>query len=58
VEPVDPYEKTLDGKPYSVLFYGNGPAYTEPRQNLSDVDMGKVWIFNYFYFADAFFKKT
>ncbi|XP_060561805.1 alkaline phosphatase, tissue-nonspecific isozyme-like, partial [Ruditapes philippinarum] len=39
VEPVDPYEKTLDGKPYSVLFYGNGPAYTEPRQNLSEVDM-------------------
>ncbi|XP_053379759.1 alkaline phosphatase, tissue-nonspecific isozyme-like [Mercenaria mercenaria] len=39
VEPVDPTEETLDDKPYSVLFYGNGPAYSEPRENLTGVDM-------------------
>lgn len=39
VEPVDPTEETQDDKPYSVLYYGNGPAYSEPRQNLTGVDM-------------------
>ncbi|KAL4220999.1 hypothetical protein ACF0H5_019262 [Mactra antiquata] len=39
VEPVDPTEDTTDKKPYSVLYYGNGPNYQEPRQNLSEVDM-------------------
>ncbi|XP_053391981.1 alkaline phosphatase, tissue-nonspecific isozyme-like [Mercenaria mercenaria] len=39
VEPVDPTEETLDDKPYSVLLYGNGPAYSEPRENLTGVDM-------------------
>lgn len=41
VEPVDPTEETTDDKPYSVLFYGNGPGYMEPRQNLTGVDMSK-----------------
>ncbi|XP_060607812.1 alkaline phosphatase-like [Ruditapes philippinarum] len=39
VEPIDPTEKTVDGKPYSVLYYGNGPAYSEPRKLLNEEEM-------------------
>ncbi|XP_052791686.1 alkaline phosphatase-like [Mya arenaria] len=39
VSPVDPTEDTTDGKPYSVLYYANGPSYKEPRVNLSKEDM-------------------
>lgn len=28
-----------DGKPYATLMYGNGPGYTEGRENLTGVDM-------------------
>lgn len=38
VEPVDPEEATTDDKPYSVLIYGNGPGFSEPRKNLTNED--------------------
>jgi hypothetical protein len=45
VEPIDPTEKTVDGKPYSVLYYGNGPAYSEPRKLLNEEEMRKCKIY-------------
>lgn len=41
MEPIDPTENTTDGKPYSVLYYGNGPGYVEPRADLTNVDMSR-----------------
>jgi len=39
VDPVHYTEVSLDEKPYSVLFYGNGPGYNDTRVNLTGVDM-------------------
>ena len=33
-------EPTTDGMPYTSLLYANGPGYTSPRQNLTDVLTG------------------
>ncbi|XP_078337678.1 alkaline phosphatase-like [Crassostrea virginica] len=34
-------EPTTDGMPYTSLLYANGPGYTSPRQNLTDVLTGQ-----------------
>ena len=41
VDPVADDELTMDGKPYSVLIYANGPEYKEPRKNLTGEDLRK-----------------
>ena len=40
-EPLDA-RPAKDGKPYTVLMYGNGPGYSEQRENLTGVDISML----------------